>query len=133
MFIRKKKNQSGSVSIQILLKEEGKNKLIKSIGSAIEESDIAILIAKAHQEIQLLSRQRSLFIHEKDAAIESFITELSNGQIRTMGPELVFGSIYDYIGYSAINKDLFRHLVVARLAFPLSKLKTIEYLYAFKV
>lgn len=132
MFIRKKKNKSGSVSIQILLKEGEKNKLIKSIGSAIEESDIAVLVAKAQQEIQLLSRQRSLFVHAKDAAIESFITELSNGQIRTIGPELVFGRLYDYIGYSAIDKDLFRHLVIARLAFPLSKLKTIEYLYRFQ-
>ena len=132
MFIRKKKNKSGSVSIQILLKEGEKNKLIKSIGSAIEESDIAVLLAKAQQEIQLLSRQRSLFVHAKDAAIESFITELSNGQIRTIGPELVFGRLYDYIGYSAIDKDLFRHLVIARLAFPLSKLKTIEYLYRFQ-
>lgn len=132
MFIRKKKNQSGSVSIQILLKEGGKNKLLKSIGSAVEDSDIVVLVSKAQQEIQLLSKQRSLFIHEKDTAIESFITELSNGQVQTIGPELVFGSIYDYIGYSSIDKDLFRHLVIARLAFPLSKLKTIEYLYRFQ-
>lgn len=104
----------------------------KSIGSAVEESDIAVLVAKAQQEIQLISKQRSLFIHEKDAAIEAFVSELSNGQIRTVGPELVFGRIYDYIGYNAVDKDLFRHLVVARLAFPLSKLKTIEYLYRFQ-
>lgn len=132
IFIRKKRNQSGSVSIQILLKEGGKNKLIKSIGSAVGESDIALLVAKAQQEIQLLSKQRSLFIHEKDSAIESFITELSNGQVRTIGPELVFGSIFDFIGYSSIDKELFRHLAIARLAFTLSKLKTIEYLYRFQ-
>lgn len=132
MFIRNKKNSSGSVSVQILQKENGKNKLIKSVGSATEQSDIALLVAKAQQEIQKISRQRSLFISEKDASIESFISELSNGQIRTIGPELIFGRVYDYIGYNKIDNDLFRHLVIARLAFPLSKLKTIEYLYRFR-
>ncbi|TAG90895.1 MAG: IS1634 family transposase, partial [Bacteroidetes bacterium] len=132
MFIRKKKNQSGSISIQILQKENGRNRLIKSIGSAIEQSDIALLIARAHQELEMLSKQRGIFVSQQDSIIESFISELSNRQITTIGPELVFGRIYDYIGYSEIDKDLFRHLVVARLAFPLSKLKTIEYLYRFQ-
>lgn len=98
----------------------------------MEESEIAVLVARAQQEIQLISKQRSLFMHKTDAAIEAFVSELSNGQIRTVGPELVFGRIYDYIGYNTIDKDLFRHLVIARLAFPLSKLKTIEYLYRFQ-
>lgn len=132
MFIRRKSNKSGSVSIQILQKENGSNKLIKTIGSATEASDIAVLVSKAQQEIQILSKQRSIFVSVQDASIESFISELSNAQIRTMGPELVFGRIYDYIGYGKIDKELFRHLVIARLAFPLSKLKTIEYLYRFR-
>lgn len=132
MFVRKKKNRSGSVSVQILQKEHGKNKLIQSIGSANEQSDIASLVAKAQQRIYLLSKQRSLFVSEQDSSIESFLSEIANGQIRTVGPELVFGKIYDYIGYNAIDKDLFRHLVIARLAFPLSKLKTIEYLYRYR-
>jgi hypothetical protein len=31
-----------------------------------------------------------------------------------------------------IGEDLFRHLVISRLAFPLSKLKTTEYLYRYQ-
>lgn len=76
--------------------------------------------------------QGGLFVFEKDALIESFVSELENAQIRTVGPELIFGKIYDYIGYGAIDNHLFRHLVVARLAFPLSKLKTVEYLYRYQ-
>jgi len=45
---------------------------------------------------------------------------------------LVFGRIYDYIGFGRIKEDLFRHLVISRLAFPLSKLKTTEYLYRYQ-
>ena len=91
-----------------------------------------ILNEKAKQELERLKGQVSLFVFEKDVQIESFISELSNAQIRTIGPELVFGKVYDHIGYNKVNNDLFRHLVIARLAFPLSKLKTIEYLYRYQ-
>jgi transposase len=52
--------------------------------------------------------------------------------IRTYGPEIIFGKIYDSIGFGLVNESLFRHLVIARLAFPLSKLKTIDYLYRYQ-
>ena len=42
-----------------------------------------------------------------------------------IGPELVFGALYDKIGYNSIRNDLFRHLVITRLFNPGSKLKTI--------
>lgn len=132
MFIRKKKNKSGSVSIQLISKSSGKYKLVKTIGSSFDEQQIYMLIEKAKQEIQRIKNQSSLFVFEKDALIESFVSELENAQIRTVGPEMIFGKIYDYIGCNTINNNLFRHLVIARLAFPLSKLKTIEYLYRYQ-
>jgi hypothetical protein len=64
--------------------------------------------------------------------IEQVFSTLQNSNIRTVGPEIIFGKIYDYIGFGAINQEMFRHLVLARLAFPLSKLKTIEYLYRYQ-
>ncbi len=57
---------------------------------------------------------------------------MDNASIRTLGPEIIFGKIYNYIGFNAINDEFFRHLVIARLAFPLSKLKTINYLYRYQ-
>lgn len=132
MFIRQKRNKSGSYSVQILLKENGRNKLLKTIGSSSDHKELMILNEKAKQELERIRGQFSLFIFEKDVQIESFISELSNAQIRTIGPELIFGKIYNHIGYNKVNNDLFRHLVIARLAFPLSKLKTIEYLYRYQ-
>jgi len=132
MFIRRKKNKSGSISVQILSKSNGKNKLVKSIGSSFDENEIVILVENAKHEIKKIEGQKSLFVFEQDTFIESFVSELSNAQIRTVGPELVFGKIYDFIGYNQVDEKLFRHLVVARLAFPLSKLKTIEYLYRYQ-
>ena len=42
------------------------------------------------------------------------------------------GKIFDEIGYNIIKDELFRHLVITRLVYPVSKLKTIDYLYKYK-
>ena len=132
MFIRKKKNKSGSISVQIISKSSKKYKVIKSFGSSSNPDVIYGLELQAKQEIQRLESNPGLFLFEKDILLTSFLSEIQNGQIRTIGPELVFGKVFDSIGFNSINEPLFRHLVIARLAFPLSKLKTIEYLYRFQ-
>jgi transposase len=132
MFLRKKKNKSGSVSIQIISKANGKYSVISSIGSAFEEQDILKLWNLGKQEIERLSFQSRLFVSENDNFIDQIFETLNNSSIRTIGPEIVFGKIYDHLGFNAIEESLFRHLVIARLAFPLSKLKTIEYIYRYQ-
>jgi transposase len=132
VFLRKKKNKSGSTSIQIISKKQGKYKVVQTIGCAKTEQDITLLEYQGKQEILRLQSQSELFIDEADANIEYFLQQLQNAQIRVVGPELIFGKIYDRIGFKAIEEDLFRHLVISRLAFPLSKLKTIDYLYRFQ-
>ncbi len=42
--------------------------------------------------------------------------------------DLVLGKIFDEIGFNQIEDEIFRQLVIFRLAFPRSKLKTTEYL-----
>ena len=132
MFIRKLKNRSGSISIQIISKARGKYKVLKTIGSSINEQELQKLLYLGKQEIERLTSQVGLFVSERDSVVEQVFSAMSNASIRTVGPELIFGKIYDNIGFGALQEDLFRHLVIARLSFPLSKLKTIEYLYRFQ-
>jgi len=132
MFLRKKKNASGSVSVQILQKINGKSCLIKSIGSGRSEQEVQKLWLAGRQEIERIQKQARLFVSESDAIVEQVFETLENSSIRTVGPEIVFGRLYDHIGFNAIDEDLFRHLVIARLSFPLSKLKTVSYLYRYR-
>jgi transposase len=132
MFIRKKRNKSGSVSVQLISKYIGKYKVVKTIGSSKNEQEIEKLYFLGKQEIERISIQPKLFVSENDTIIEQVFDALQNASIKTVGPEIIFGKIYDHIGFNTINEDLFRHLVISRLAFPLSKLKTIEYLYRFQ-
>lgn len=132
MFLRKLKNRSGSTSIQVISKTHGKYKVLKTIGSGRTEQEIQKLWFLGKQEMERLSIQSNIFLSEKDTVVEQIMESLANASIRTIGPELIFGRLYDHIGFGVIAEDLFRHLVVARLAFPLSKLKTVEYLYRYQ-
>lgn len=132
MFLREKKNKSGSISIQIITKERGKYRVLKTIGCGRSEQDITRLTYLGKQEIERLYNQPTLFVWENDIQVEQLFSNLSNASIRTVGPEVIFGRIYDKIGFSSINENLFRHLVVARIAYPLSKLKTVDYLYRYQ-
>jgi transposase len=132
MFIRRKLNKSGSTSIQIISKVNSRYKVVKTIGCTTTQSEIKSLEYLAKQEIENLSKQPKLFDSEDDTLVDRMFSVLNNANIRTVGPEIIFGKIYDSIGFSAVKEKLFRHLVIARLAFPLSKLKTIEYLYRYQ-
>jgi transposase len=132
MFIRRLLNRSGSTSIQIINKSRGRYKVHKTIGCATTQQEIEKLIFLAKQELEKLTGQPGLFISEGDTAVEQTFSSINNTDIRTVGPELVFGKIYNGIGFNQVGEELFRHLVIARLAFPLSKLKTIEYLYRYQ-
>ena len=54
----------------------------------------------------------------------------SNDQISVVGPEVVFGKLFDYVGYGEIG-GLFRPLVLSRLVASGSKLKTVDYLWRY--
>jgi len=106
--------------------------VLKTVGCGTHRHEIDHLKIVARQEIERLQSQSGLFKSEQDYLLEGVLSSLSNSSIRTVGPELIFGRIYDYIGFGGIQEELFRHLVISRLAFPLRKLKTTEYLYRYQ-
>lgn len=131
MFIRKKLNRSGVVSVQIIDKSSGKYRVLKTVGSTSDQEQLSLLMDEANRLIPILSKQPSL---QFDIAQERAIVELFfNGieQIRLIGPELILGKLFDEIGFCEIKDDLFRHLVITRLIYPVSKLKTTDYLFKF--
>ncbi|MDK7178923.1 hypothetical protein QP445_16020, partial [Micrococcus luteus] len=60
------------------------------------------------------------------------MSSLQNNQVQAIGPELIFGRIYDAIGFNQVPDEMFRHLVIARLAYPSSKLKTVDCLLRYR-
>jgi transposase len=127
MFVRQKKNKSGVVSIQIISKSRGKYEVVETIGSSSDPIRVGELNEQAKERIQILARQSGLnFDLEKERALsELFFTGLT--EICLMGPELLLGKLFDEIGFNAIKGKLFRSLVITRLVYPVSKLKTTDY------
>ena len=126
MFLRKKTNVSGVVSVQVLQKHCGKNKLLKTIGSSKDQSVVNSLFEQGNVWIKEQQKQVDLDFDQEDKLLEAFIDGIE--AIRVAGIELLVGKIFDEIGFNKIEDELFRKLVLARVCFPVSKLKTTEYL-----
>lgn len=133
MFLRKLKNRSGSISVQAIQKKNGKYSVVKTFGSSKDQNEIKKLLSLAKNFIHNPTDSSPLFatLSNDDIAVQNFVKTLGNATIRTIGPELIFGELFDRIGFNAVQNDLFRHLVIARLAYPTSKLKTVDYLYRY--
>ena len=132
MFVRRKVNRSGSISVHVVDKSRGGFKVIKTFGTASTAYEADLLEDKARQYIREQTGQlESLFGDPGEDRLNEFIAGLHNAQIQVAGPELIFGALYDRIGYDAISNELFRHLVICRLFNPGSKLRTIDYLQRY--
>lgn len=70
MFVRKKKNRSGTVSVVIADKSSGKFKELKTIGVSSAPDEIARLEVKARQWIDAYSGQLTLDFDESAQALQ---------------------------------------------------------------
>lgn len=126
MFVRRKKNKSGVISVQVIDKSTGKYKVLKTIGSSSEPEVIEHLVKEGKIWIKDRIGQKELdFTCERDFT-ETILDSIE--QITVAGTTLLLGSIFDEIGFNVIDDLLFKQLVIARLCFPASKLKTTEFL-----
>lgn len=131
LFVRKKKNKSGTVSIQIIDKSSGSYRVVKTIGSSENPEQIKELYHQGLELVPKLLGQTSLGF--ADHADRSFREALKNSirSHKLVGPELLLGRIFKEIGFNRLDDQLFYHLVISRIVFPSSKLKTVEYLNCY--
>ncbi len=136
MFIRKKKNRSGTTSVVVVEKSGGRFKELITIGVSSDESDVAELVrqGKEWMDKELERRQPSLDLFgeerkacENELAItEGVLSNISN--ILINGSDLILDRAFDKVGFNRIEETVFRQLVKARLSYPASKAATVEYL-----
>lgn len=132
MFVRRKRNKSGVVSVQIIDKSSGKYSLYQTVGSSKDENEIALLVKKGNKIIQQLSGQHffNFDLQQERQLVDLFFNGIES--LRLIGPELLLGKLFDEIGFDIIEDTLFRHLVITRLCYPTSKLKTTDYLFKYQ-
>lgn len=122
------------MSVQIIDKKNG-YRVFKTLGSSRNIDVIEKLYLEGKRLVNSAPPDQPwLFTckSKEELIIERFVENLSNAQIRTIGPELIFGALFDRIGFNTIDDEMFRHITIARLAYPVSKLKTVDYLRRYR-
>lgn len=131
MFIRKKKNRSGSTSVVIVEKRAGKFKELRTVGISYEKSEIEKLIVEGKKWISIQTKGEDLFNHSQRLAEEKQIMEHLVSNIESIlinGTQLILSRVFNLIGFNSVGDDLLKQLVIARLSQPMSKLATVDYL-----
>ena len=119
-FIRKVKTKSGATAVQIAYSAYGKIVKIKHIGSAHNESELTLLLDLANQ--QLSSRQGSFFDPKPVETQIDINVSVSSVLLNVLKQQ------YDRLCFNELADEEFRHLVIARLVEPTSKLDTVRIL-----
>lgn len=130
MFVREKINKSGVISVQVIDKSSGKYKVLKTIGSSKNKLLVASLVAEGNQWIKRKTSVIDLDFEQTGRQVKVFLESIEAVQLK--GVDLLLGKIFDEIGFNKIEDAIFKQLVLYRLVYPSSKLKTTEYLYRYQ-
>lgn len=130
MFVRKKRNTSGLVSVQIIDKGRGSYKVIKTMGSSASISEVEKLVEEGKNWIRKHKGLQEIDFTDYRRHTDYVLDGIES--LTLQGTELLLGRLFDEIGFNQIKDELFRQLVIARLCFPVSKLKTTDYLSKYQ-
>lgn len=134
MFIRKKKNRSGTTSVVVVDKRNGVFREVITIGVGRENSEIDLLYQQGKKWISTHCGKMDIFERFEKELEEKQVTEylLSNiDNILINGTQLLLDKVYKIIGFDKIDDEILKQLVIARLSQPLSKSATVDYLKSY--
>jgi transposase len=130
MYVRKLKSPNGKTYVQVVDKSSGQYKVIKSFGGSDTNKGIEALFSKAKEWLNSNNGLQELDFNNLDYFVKHFFDSITS--LKKVGYDLLLGNIFDSIGFNKIKDQFFRELVIGRVAYPKSKLKTTEYLKRYK-
>ena len=134
MYVRKKKNRSGSTSVVIVDKSSGKIRYLKTIGIGSDEQDISDLIIQGKKWIASRKGEQDMFLLNEQQREEKLATDYLLNNIENIllnGTQLILNQAFKTVGFDVIDDDILKHLVTARLCQPSSKAGTVDYLKSY--
>lgn len=134
MFVRKKKNPSGVISVQIIDKSDGGYRVLKTLGSSSDLSTIEELYRHGKIWISNQMGLHDIFEQATKEAEEKQFVELLLSRVENIlinGTQLILDKVFKSIGFDSLNDNILKHLVTARLSQPLSKSATVDYLKTY--
>ena len=133
MYVRKKKNRSGSTSVVVVSKKSGRYEEVKSFGASTNPEEISRLYRQAMEWAHPKCGQLEIdFDDSKGREREETRRVIGNmSSVLINGSQLLLNRIYESIGFNRIPDEILRHLVIARVSQPASKLATVAYLKSY--
>jgi transposase len=134
MFIRKKKNRSGSTSVVVVDKSGGRFRELKTIGVSSNADSISKYYRIGQEWILGQKGEQDIFVAHEQRLEEQYVTDnlLSNIEnILLNGTQLILNRVFKLIGFDIIEDEILKHLVIARLCHPSSKVGTVDYLKSY--
>ena len=134
MFVRKKKNRSGTISVVVVSKSSGRFKELKTIGITKDDAEVEELVRQGREWISVQAGKRDMFQEYEKVQEEEHVTKhlLSNiEKILLNGTQLLLDKVYRLVGFDSLQDDILKQLVIARLSQPMSKLATVDYLKSY--
>jgi transposase len=131
MFVRKKKNHSGLISVQVIDKSHGKYHVLKTVGSSMDLLVVDQLFTQGKRWISAHLGEQDIFEQaareaDEKQAVDFLLAKVEN--ILLNGTQLILDKVFKSIGFDQLNDEILKHLVIARLSQPLSKSATVDYL-----
>jgi transposase len=134
MFVRKRKNRSGTTSVVVIDKSRGRFRELTTIGVSSDEKRICELCAQGEKWVAARTGERDIFLLDEQQREEKQVTDylLSNIEnILLNGTQLILNQVFKLIGFDTIDDEILKHLVIARLCQPSSKAGTVDYLKSY--
>jgi len=132
MFVRKKRNRAGTISVVVIDKSHGGFKEVKNFGVVDSDDEADVLCMRAREWISSYAGQQVIdFGMNPTQERELADAERAFANIESVfmnAPKLILDPIYDSIGFNRIPDEVLRSLVIARVCQPASKLATVDYL-----
>lgn len=129
MFVRRKKNRSGSTTVVVISKRHGRFKEVHNLGTSSDPGDIDHMEAEARKWIATsggLQQPLDLWPEERKLSSEDIFDSIS--AIHQDGAYRLLERIYDSIGFNQVSDAILKDLAIARVCEPMSKLATIDYI-----
>ena len=131
MFVREKKNRSGSISVVVVSKQSGRYREVHTLGVSSDSATIKRLRQQGLLWIKEKAGSPDIFARYEEERFEQesldyFFNHIDN--ILLNGVLLILNQVFKLIGFDRIEDPIFRQLVISRISQPSSKVATVEYL-----
>jgi hypothetical protein len=150
-FIRRVRTTSGATAVQIVEYVDGRQRIVKHVGSAHSAAELGVLMARARELLEPVGQDALDLGVEPTLPVAALVAAPANGpgqlQLFTAGDQaggaalsrasgarvvstdarLLFealANVYSSLGFDAVGEEVFRDLVVARVVEPTSLLDT---------